>query len=260
MHRTAVRRAAHAQCNDTRHAAHAGVAGTRPGILSRKARSCRCFAHFRHSKRHILRVFTTKTTGNRQRPYPATRVHADILSREDRIILQSWAKQAKTSNSIPCRYPISQKFAATLRHNSTLLGQFWTDSAAYLPACAASPTRRLTPPSTSTLTSARATAMTRNEVANFPKRPGASIPATVPSAAGTRVQQRMKQAGICRYCDGAHAVLARRARRPSPAPARKRYLTFLSPDLGCTLSFLTHGIDQAARFFRQCRLTAGFIS
>ncbi len=63
MRRTAVRRAAHPQCNDTRHAAHAGAAGTRLCILSRKARSCRCFAHFRHSKRHILRVFTTKATG-----------------------------------------------------------------------------------------------------------------------------------------------------------------------------------------------------
>ena len=49
MRRTAVRRAAHPQCYDTRHAAHAGAAGTRLRILSRKACSCRCFAHFLHS-------------------------------------------------------------------------------------------------------------------------------------------------------------------------------------------------------------------
>ena len=179
MHRTAVRRAAHPHCNDTRHAAHVGAAGTRLCILSRKARSCRCFAHFRHSKRQILRVFTTKTTGNRQRPYPATRVHADILSRENRQIFQSWAKQAKTSNSIPNRYPVDtrfpKKFAATLRHNTTLLGQFWTESAAYLTACAASPPRRLTPPLISTLTSACAGEVARGEFLKSPKGPAASI-------------------------------------------------------------------------------------
>ena len=48
------------------------------------------------------------------------------------------------------RYPIDtlfpKKIVATLRHNTTLLGQYWTESAPFLPTSAASPTRRLTPP------------------------------------------------------------------------------------------------------------------
>ena len=180
----------------------------------------------------VLRTFCTKTTSfahflfknDREPtaavscyespcPYPVTR-RPKNFSKLD----QTGQNKQFDTLSIPCRYPISQKFAATLRHNTTLLGQLWTDSAAYLTACAASPTRRLTPPPTSTLTPARADAMARNEVLYSPKRPGASIPAVVKSAARTRVQQRMKQEGICRSCDGAHAVLARRARRPSQRP------------------------------------------
>ena len=64
MRRPAVRRAAKKYWNQTCHAAHAGAAGNRPCILSRKACSCRCFAHFLHSKRHILREFTTKRPRN----------------------------------------------------------------------------------------------------------------------------------------------------------------------------------------------------
>ena len=131
-----------------------------------------------------------------------------------RKYFQNRPKLVTTAHSIPFRYPVDtrfpQKFAVTLRHNTTLLGQFRTESAAFLPTCAASPTRRLTPRLTSTLISARADATTRNEVLYSPERPGAPIPATAQSAAGTRVKQRMKQKGICRSCDGAHAILARR--------------------------------------------------
>ena len=78
--------------------------------------------------------------------------------------------------SIPCRFPISEKFAATLRHNTTLLGLFRKESAVFLPPCAAPPTRRLTPPLTSTLIAARADEVARDEVHNSPKRRGAAIP------------------------------------------------------------------------------------
>ena len=63
MRRPAVRRAARTHCSDARHAAHAGAAVIRFCILSRKAGSCRCIAQFLRSKRHLLRVLTTKTTG-----------------------------------------------------------------------------------------------------------------------------------------------------------------------------------------------------
>ena len=211
MYHPSVRRTAHSQQDETRHPAHACAAATRLGILSRKGCNCRRVAHFLHQNDRELTA--TVSCYESPCPYPVTR-RPKNFSKLD----QTGQNKQFDTLSIPCRYPISQKFAATLRHNTTLLGQLWTDSAAYLTACAASPTRRLTPPPTSTLTPARADAMARNEVLYSPKRPGASIPAVVKSAARTRVQQRMKQEGICRYCDGAHAVLARRARRPSQRP------------------------------------------
>ena len=79
------------------------------------------------------------------------------------------------------------------------------------------------PPLTSTLISARAGEVARDEVLKSSKRPGASIPTTVKSAARTCVQQWMKQGGICRSCDGAHAMLAHRARRPSERRREKPF-------------------------------------
>ena len=91
------------------------------------------FCAFSSPKRHLLRIFSPKTTGNRPRPHPATRVHANILSREERNIFQILGPIGQNSAfdtlSIPCRYPSSEEFAATLRHNWTLFGHLRTESA-----------------------------------------------------------------------------------------------------------------------------------
>jgi len=91
------------------------------------------------------------------------------------------------SLSIPCRYPVSEKFAASLRHFWTHLGQNRTESAPPLRTCAALPTRRLMPPLTSTLTStltltlastlasARAGKVAPDKVLVSPERPAGSI-------------------------------------------------------------------------------------
>ena len=47
--------------------------------------------------------------------------------------------------------------------------------------------------------------------------------ATVQTAATTRIQQRMRQAGIRCSCNGAHAMLACRAPRPSQRWREKPY-------------------------------------
>ena len=132
---------------------------------------------------------------------------------------QNRPKLVTTAHSIPFRSPFDTRFPKNSQPPydtiTTLLGQFWTESAPFLRTCAASPTRRLTPPSTSTLISTRAGEVARDEILYSPERPRAPIPATAQSAAGTRVKQRTKQKGFCRSCNGAHAMLAHRARRRS---------------------------------------------
>ena len=224
MRRTAVRRAAHPQRNDTRHAAHAGAAGTRLRILSRKARSCRCFAHFLHSNDTFCAFLRQKRPRN-----------ADIrvLLRES-MPMSCHEKTEKFSKVRPnrptqaIRYPVDTlsipDFRKIRSHFASQSGRFSakmrTESAPLLRVPARLlPTRRPTPQLTLTLTStlipARAGDVARDEALYPPVKPDASNLATVQSPAGTRAQQQRKQEGICRPCDGAHAMLARRARRPS---------------------------------------------
>jgi len=103
--------------------------------------------------------------------YPVTRRPKNLLK-----LGQTGQNRQFDTLSIPCRFPISEEFAATLRHNTTLLGLFRKESAVFLPPCAASPTRKLTPRLTSTLISARAGQVARDEVLKSSKRPEAAIP------------------------------------------------------------------------------------
>ena len=166
------------------------------------------FAHFLSKNDREL----TATASCYESPcqYPVTR-REKVFSK----LGQSGQNSAFDTLSIPCRYPISERFAAGLRHIWTLPGQNWTESAPFLRTCAALPTRRPTPQLTLTPIPARAGDVARDEALYSPVEPDASILATVQSPAGTRVQQRRQQEGICRSCDGAHAMLACRARRPS---------------------------------------------
>ena len=123
--------------------------------------------HEKHATDTILRTFCTKTTpfahfqskNDREptatascyespRQYPVTR-REKVFSK----LGQSGQNSAFDTLSIPCRYPVSKKIAAGLRHIRTLLSQFWTESAPFLRMCAALPKRRPTPPLTSTQTS-----------------------------------------------------------------------------------------------------------
>ena len=110
--------------------------------------------------------------------YPVTRSKKNFSKLD-----QSGQNMHFDTLSIPCRYPISQEFAATLRHTWTFLGLFWTESAAFWHTCAALPTRRLTPPLTSNPLSARAGEVALDEALHSPKRPDASILATDESVA-----------------------------------------------------------------------------
>ena len=114
MRRPAVRRAAHPQGNDTRHAAHAGAAGIWFCILSRKARSCRCFAHFLHPNDTFcafLRQIYDKN--GREMPtsvscyespcqYPVTRRMRNFSK-----LGQTGQNKKFDTLSMPYRYPIS---------------------------------------------------------------------------------------------------------------------------------------------------------
>ncbi len=153
--------------------------------------------HEKHATDTILRTFCTKTTpfahfqskNDREptatascyespRQYPVTR-REKVFSK----LGQSGQNSAFDTLSIPCRYPISEEFAATLRHIWTLLGQSWTESAPLLRTCATLPSSRLTPPRNSTSISARAGGGARNWALYAPTEPDAAIPATIESVA-----------------------------------------------------------------------------
>ena len=153
--------------------------------------------HEKHATDTILRTFCTKTTpfahfqskNDREptatascyespRQYPVTR-REKVFSK----LGQSGQNSAFDTLSIPCRYPVSEKIADTLRHIWTLLGQSWTESAPLLRICATLPSRRLTPPRNSTSISARAGEAARNWALYAPTEPDAAIPATVESVA-----------------------------------------------------------------------------
>ena len=212
MRRTAVRRAAHPQCCDTRHAAHAGAAGIRLCILSRKACSCRCFAHYRHSKRHILRVLTTKTTGT-DRGRILLRESMSISCHEE---TEKFFKVRPNRPKQAIRYPIDTLSIPDFPRNSQPLydtiRRSWANSGQnqphFLRTCAALPTRRLTPRLTSTLISARAGEVARNEVLYSPKRPNTTVEYVVE----TPVHQRMNREGMSWSHDDVQAMFALRAR------------------------------------------------
>lgn len=135
---------------------------------------------------------------------------------------------------IPCRYSISEKSAAGLRHIWTLLGQYWTEPAPFLPSCAALPARRLTPPLISKPISASAGEVARNCVLNSPKGPEAALE----SVAITPIQQRRNQASKSQSHDDAQETLALRAHQLSGSRARNCNLTLQSTDSECTQSRL----------------------
>ena len=116
--------------------------------------------HKDHAIATVLRVFCIRTTSL-----------AHYLSKSDRVLTatascyespsqhpvtrrakffsklgQSGQNSAFDTLSIPCRYPVSEKLAAGLRHTWTLQGQFRPESAPFLRTCAATPSKRLTPP------------------------------------------------------------------------------------------------------------------
>ena len=211
MRRPAIRRAPHPQLIETRLAAHDSAAGTRLGILSRKARSCHCFAHFLHSYDISCAFLRQKRQGN----------DGDRILLRESMPISCHREREKSFKVRPIRpkqafrYPIDTLsipdfscFAAALRHTWPLLGLFWTESAPFLHTCAALPTRVLTPPLTSTLISARAGEVTRNEVPYSPKRPDTTVKYVVE----TPVQQRMNRVGMSLSHDDAQAMLALRAR------------------------------------------------
>ncbi len=157
------------QCTTLQSAAPPTRSGTRramppmPALPPPASVSC----HEKHATDTILRTFCTKTTpfvhfqskNDREptatascyespRQYPVTR-REKVFSK----LGQSGQNSAFDTLSIPCRYPVSEKIAATLRHIWTLLGQSWKESAPLLRTCATLPSRGPTPPLTSTLTS-----------------------------------------------------------------------------------------------------------
>ncbi len=124
------------------------------------------FAHFLSKNDKEL----TATASCYESPcqYPVTR-RENFFSKLD----QSGQNSAFDTLSIPSRYPVSEKLAAPLRHIRTPPGQCQTESAPLLRTCAALPTRRPTPPLTSTLTStlisARAGEVARDQVLHSKK-------------------------------------------------------------------------------------------
>ena len=232
----AVRRAANPPWNETRHAAHAGAAGTRPCILSRKACSGHCFAHFLHSYDIFCALLRQKRPAN----------DSDRILLRESMPISCHEKKEKFFKVRPIRpkqafrYPIDTLsipdfscFAATLRHTWTLLGLFWTESAPFLHTCAALPTRVLTPPLTSTLISARADrsgALRSPQLAQGTRRPPSN-----PSPHSSLSAEVPGRAGMSRPRDDARAMLAPRARSFCASWPEIAVSAILSPNLGCTL-------------------------
>ena len=179
-----------------------------------------------------LRTFCTKTTffahflSKTDRELTATAscyespCHYPVTRREKVFskLGQSGQNSVFDTQSIPCRYPVSEEFPAGLRHIRTLLGQYRTESAPFLRTCAALPTRRPTPPLTSTLTStlisARAGEVARDEALYAPKRQDAAILTTVESVANPPVRQRMNQDDVSWSHDDVRSLPAHRTRLP----------------------------------------------
>ena len=138
--------------------------------------------HEEHAAVTVLRTFCTKTTSfahfqsKTDRELTATAscyespCRYPVTRREKKFSKLGPSGQNKHFDtlSIPCRYPISVKFAVRLRHIWSRLGHFWTEPAPSLHTCAPLRTRRRTPPLTPTLYSTRADAVTRNDVVNSP--------------------------------------------------------------------------------------------
>ena len=184
--------AATRQCTTLQSAAPPTRSGTRramppmPALPPPASVSC----HEKHATDTILRTLCTKTTSfahfqskSDREPtatvscyespcqYPVTKKEKNLSK-----LGQSGQNEHFDTLSIPCRYPVSEKSAAGLRHNWTLSAQFWTASAPLLRTCATLPTRRPTPSLNSTLTSTlvstRAGDMARDEALYSPKEAG----------------------------------------------------------------------------------------
>ncbi len=114
------------------------------------------------------------------------------------------------------RYPIDTLSIPDFPRNSQPLydtiRRSWANSGQnqphFLRTCAALPTRRLTPRLTSTLISARAGEVARNEVLYSPKRPNTTFEYVVE----TPVHQRMNREGMSWSHDDVQAMFALRAR------------------------------------------------
>ena len=117
MRQLAIPRAAHPQRNATRHADNAEAADFQFYILSQGECNHSHFAPSYHTNAFLLHDPTTKLRKIRPRPYPVTKVQANILSREAQKNLKNSATLGTFVHfdtlSIPIRYPISEKFAAS---------------------------------------------------------------------------------------------------------------------------------------------------
>lgn len=126
MRQPAVPRAAHPQRNETRHADNADAADFQLCILSQGECSRSRFAPSHDTNAILLHDRTTKLRKIRPRPYPVTKVQANILSREAQKIFENSAKVGTSVHfdtlSIPIRYPISKEFAATFTTHLATFG------------------------------------------------------------------------------------------------------------------------------------------
>jgi len=172
------------------------------------ALECHHFAHFQSKTDRELTA--TASCHESPCPYPVTRTKENFQSQA----LLGKSIQFDTL-SIPCRYPISEKFAAGLRHIWTLLAQYWTIPAPFLRTCAALPSRRLSSPRNSMPISARAGEVARDEALySLQCRTPSTSPPSNPSPK-TPVQQRKNQVDAFSSHDDVRAMLAHRARLPS---------------------------------------------
>ena len=180
-----------------------------------------------------LRTFCTKTTflahflSKTDRELTATAscyespCHYPVTRREkvSSKLGQSGQNSASDTLSIPCRYPVSEEFPVGLRLIRTLLSQYRTDSAPFLPTCAALTTRRPTPPLTSTLNStlisARAGEVARDRALYSPNKAGGLHPRHRLLRGQPPVRQRRNQVDVSWSHDEVWAMPPHRTRLPS---------------------------------------------
>ncbi len=135
----------HRKCTALPSAAPPTRSGTGPAIQPMPAPpppgSVSC--HKEHAAVTVLRTFCTKTTSsayfqsnNDREPTAAASCYESpcrypVTRREKETSNLGPTGQNKhfDTQSIPCRYPNSERFAATLRHNWTLFGHLWAESA-----------------------------------------------------------------------------------------------------------------------------------